>query len=73
MHNWFRGGPLTTYDGWARVSLKTLKGVVDTEQRGQGWALWKALVVCAGAVRDGEELPADAALVLSEILAAGGA
>jgi aminoglycoside phosphotransferase (APT) family kinase protein len=151
LHNWFRGGPLTTYDGWARAALKTLGGVVDTElaeelwerslrtpwdgrpvwfhgdiasgnllvrggalaavidfgtcgvgdpacdlaiawtmlsgesrsafrdrlqvddatwQRGQGWALWKALVVCAGAVRDGEELPADAAVVLDEILAA---
>lgn len=152
LHNWYRGGPLTTYDGWARASLKTLEGVVDTELaeemweralrtpwdgravwfhgdiasgnllvrggalgavidfgtcgvgdpacdlaiawtmlsgesraafrdrlqvddatwlRGQGWALWKVLVVCAGAVRDGEELPADASLVLAEILAAG--
>jgi aminoglycoside phosphotransferase (APT) family kinase protein len=150
LHNWYRGGPLTTYDGWARASLKTLAGVVDTElaeeiwegslrapwdgravwfhgdvaagnllvrdgslaavidfgtcgvgdpacdlaiawtmlsgesraafrdrlqvddatwQRGQGWALWKALVVCAGAVRDGEELPADSSRVLAEILA----
>ncbi|TDU86652.1 aminoglycoside phosphotransferase (APT) family kinase protein [Kribbella voronezhensis] len=151
LHNWFRGGPLTTYDGWARSSLKTLDGLIPTEAaeeiwdralrapwdgravwfhgdiaagnllmkdralsavidfgtcgvgdpacdlavawtmltgesraafrdrlavddatwlRGQGWALWKALVVCAGSVRDGDGLPADAAYVLDQILAA---
>jgi aminoglycoside phosphotransferase (APT) family kinase protein len=151
LHNWFRGGPLTTYDGWARTSLETLDGLIPTEaaeeiweralraswdgrpvwfhgdiasgnllvkdgalaavidfgtcgagdpacdlaiawtmltgksraafrdrlevdeatwERGQGWALWKALVVCAGAVREGDSLPADAAFVLEEILAA---
>lgn len=151
LHNWFRGGPLATYDGWARTSLKTLEGSIRTEDaekiwdralrtpwdgrpvwfhgdiasgnllvedgalaavidfgtcgvgdpacdlaiawtmltgesraafrdrlqvdegtwlRGQGWALWKALVVCAGSVRDGEGPPADASLVLEEILAA---
>ncbi|MFJ9633984.1 aminoglycoside phosphotransferase family protein [Streptomyces sp. NPDC101175] len=150
LHNWFRGGPLTTYDGWARAALETLDGLIRAEaaeeiwerallaswdgkpvwfhgdmasgnllvkdgalagvidfgtcgvgdpacdlsiawtmltgksraafrdrlgaddavwQRGQGWALWKALVVCAGAVRDGEGLPADAIFVLEEILA----
>ncbi|MEU3079038.1 aminoglycoside phosphotransferase family protein [Streptomyces albidoflavus] len=41
-----------------------------TWRRGQGWALRKALVVCAGAVRDGDGLPADASFVLEEILAA---
>ncbi|WP_112241026.1 aminoglycoside phosphotransferase family protein [Kribbella monticola] len=151
LHNWFRGGPLSTYDGWARNSLKTLEGVIRTELaeeiwdralrtpwdgrlvwfhgdiaagnlltkggalsavidfgtcgvgdpacdlaiawtmldresraafrdrlavddatwlRGQGWALWKALVVCAGSVRDGHGLPADASYVLDQILAA---
>jgi aminoglycoside phosphotransferase (APT) family kinase protein len=151
LHNWYRGGPLSTYDGWARTSLKTLEGSIRTEAareiweralgtpwdgrpvwfhgdiasgnlllrdgelaavidfgtcgvgdpacdlaiawtmltgesraafrdrlqvddatwlRGQGWALWKALVVCAGSVSDGEDLPADASLVLDEILAA---
>jgi aminoglycoside phosphotransferase (APT) family kinase protein len=151
LHNWFRGGPLTTYDGWARASLETLDGLIRTDAaeeiwdralrsqwdgvpvwfhgdiaagnllmkdgalaavidfgtcgagdpacdlaiawtmltgesraafrdrlqvddgtwlRGQGWALWKALVVCAGAVGDGEEMPADASFVVGEILAA---
>lgn len=151
LHNWFRGGPLTTYDGWARASLETLAGLIRTDAaeeiwnrasqaswdgrpvwfhgdiaagnlllrdgalaavidfgtcgaadpacdlaiawtmltgdsraafrdrlevddatwlRGQGWALWKALVVCAGAVGDGEDLPADASFVVDEILAA---
>ncbi|MFE7671776.1 aminoglycoside phosphotransferase family protein [Streptomyces albidoflavus] len=151
LHNWFRGGPLTTYDGWTRAALERLDGLIRTEaaeeiwerasrapwdgepawfhgdmaagnllvrdgaltavidfgtcgvgdpacdlsiawtmltgksraafrdrlevdeatwQRGQGWALWKALVICAGAVRDGEGLPADASFVLEEILAA---
>lgn len=151
LHNWFRGGPLTTYDGWARAALETLDGLIPTEaaeetweralrapwdgepawfhgdmapgnllvkdgaltavidfgtcgvgdpacdlsiawtmltgtsraafrdrlgvdeatwERGQGWALWKALVGCAGAVRDGDGLPADASFVLEEILAA---
>jgi aminoglycoside phosphotransferase (APT) family kinase protein len=149
LHNWFRGGPLTTYDGWARAALETLDGLIRTEaaeeiweralraswdgkpawfhgdmasgnllvkdgalaavidfgtcgvgdpacdlsiawtmltgdsraafrdrlgvdeatwERGQGWALWKALVVCAGAVRDGDGLPADASFVLEEIV-----
>jgi aminoglycoside phosphotransferase (APT) family kinase protein len=151
LHNWFRGAPLTTYDGWARASLKTLAGVIQTEAaaevwdralhtswdnqpvwfhgdvasgnllvkdgkleaiidfgtcgvgdpacdlaiawtmltgtsravfrdrlgvdeatwvRGQGWALWKALVICAGAVRDGDDLPPESSFVLEEILAA---
>lgn len=151
LHNWFRGGPLTTYDGWALVALETSDGLIRTEtaeeiwkralrasrdgrpdwfqgdmvsgnlvvkdgalaavidfstcgagdpacdlsiawtmltgksraafrdrlevdeatwERGRGWALWKALVVCAGAVRDGDGLPADASFVLEEILAA---
>lgn len=149
LHNWFRGGPLTTYDGRARAALKTLDGLIRTEaaeeiweralrapwdgkpawfhgdvasgnllvkdgalaavidfgtcgvgdpacdlsiawtmltgksraafrdrlgvdeatwERGQGWALWKALVVCAGAVRDGDGLPADASFVLEGII-----
>jgi aminoglycoside phosphotransferase (APT) family kinase protein len=149
-HNWFRGGPLTIYDGWARASLETLDGLIRTEiaeeiweramqptwdgepvwfhgdiasgnllmrdgslaavidfgtcgvgdpacdlaiawtmltgqsrdafrdrldvddatwERGQGWALWKALVVCAWAVRDGDDLPTDASTVLEEIFA----
>ncbi|MEW2706126.1 aminoglycoside phosphotransferase family protein [Streptomyces koyangensis] len=151
LHNWFRGGPLTTYDWWTRAALARLDGLIRTEAaeeiwerasrapwdgepawfhgdmasgnllmkdgalaavidfgtcgvgdpacdlaiawttltgesraafrdrlgvdeatwvRGQGWALWKALVVCAGAVRDGDSLPADASFVLEEILAA---
>jgi aminoglycoside phosphotransferase (APT) family kinase protein len=150
LHNWFRGGPLTTYDGWARASLETLAGVIQTEAtaeiwdralhiswntqpvwfhgdiasgnllvkdgkleaiidfgtcgvgdpacdlaiawtmltgtsravfrdrlgvdeatwvRGQGWALWKALVICASAVRDGDDLPPESSFVLEEILA----
>ncbi|WP_458248248.1 aminoglycoside phosphotransferase family protein [Streptomyces sp. MAI_2237] len=150
LHNWFRGGPLTTYDGWARTALETLDGLIRSEaaeeiweralraswdgkpvwfhgdmalgnllvkdgvlaavidfgtcgvgdpacdlsiawtmltgksraafrdrlgvdkttwERGQGWALWKDVVVCAGAVRDGEGLPTDASFVLDEILA----
>lgn len=151
LHNWYRGGPLTTYDRWVRDALETLGGLIRTEaaeeiwertlrtswdgrpvwfhgdmasgnllvkdgaltavidfgtcgvgdpacdlaiawtmltgksraafrdrlevdeatwKRGQGWALWKALLVCAGAVRDGDGLPADASFVLEEILAA---
>jgi len=151
LHNWFRGGPLSTYDGWARASLEPLDGLIPaktaeeiweralrapwdgrpvwfhgdiapgnillrdgelaavidfgtcgvgdpacdlaiawttltgdsraafrdrmavddaTWQRGQGWALWKALVVCAGSVRDGEGMPPNASSVLDEILAA---
>lgn len=150
LHNWYRGGPLTTYDRWARTALETLDGVIRTEaaeeiweralrapwdsrpvwfhgdmasgnllvkdgglaavidfgtcgvgdpacdlsiawtmlagrsraafrerlgvdeatwERGRAWALWKALVVCAGAVRDGDGLPTDASFVLEEILA----
>ncbi len=149
LHNWFRGGPLTTYDGWVRAALETLDGLIRTEaaeevweralraswdgkpawfhgdvasgnllvkdgalsavidfgtcgvgdpacdlsiawtmltgksrdafpdrlgvdeatwERGQGWALWKALVACAGAVREGDDLPADASFVLEEII-----
>lgn len=38
-----------------------------TWERGRGWALWKALAGCAGAVRAGEPPPADALGVLNEI------
>lgn len=153
LHNWFRGGPLTTYDGWVRAALETLDGLIPTRaaeelweralraswdgrpvwfhgdmaagnlllddgaltavidfgtcgvgdpacdlaiawtmlsgegrtafrdrlevdgatwERGRGWALWKALVVCAGAVREGGGPPPDASSVIEELLAAHG-
>lgn len=149
LHNWYRGGPLATYDKMARDSLETLDGHVDTDlageiwqaalrapwdqrpvwfhgdvasgnllvadgvlaavidfgtcgvgdpacdlaiawtllsgesrkvfadrmsvdpatwARGRGWALWKALAVCASYVSDGEPLPPDASRALNEIL-----
>jgi aminoglycoside phosphotransferase (APT) family kinase protein len=43
-----------------------------TWARGKGWALWKALVGCAGAVRDGDRPPADAWYALEQMLVAGG-
>ncbi|MEU4391551.1 phosphotransferase [Kribbella sp. NPDC023855] len=61
----------TMLTGESRAAFRDRLQVDEaTWLRGQGWALWKALVVCAGSVRDGEGLPADTSLVLEEILAA---
>jgi aminoglycoside phosphotransferase (APT) family kinase protein len=61
----------TMLTGKSRAAFRDRLDVDDaTWERGQGWALWKALVACAGAVRDGEGLPADASCVLGEILTA---
>lgn len=37
VHNWFRGGPLRTYDDDARRALERLSGRVDTELARQIW------------------------------------
>ncbi|UED83537.1 aminoglycoside phosphotransferase family protein [Streptomyces profundus] len=37
-HNWFRGGPLHTYDGETRRAIDTLAGRVDTEVLRGIWA-----------------------------------
>lgn len=61
----------TMLTGDSRAAFRDRLQVDDaTWLRGQGWALWKALVVCAGSARDGESLPADASHVIEEILAA---
>jgi aminoglycoside phosphotransferase len=54
----------------SRAAFRDRLGVDDaTWECGRGWALWKAPVVCAGAVRDGGDgLPEKEALVLEEIL-----
>ena len=36
-HNWFRGGPLRTYDGQAQNALAELDGHVDTGLAGEIW------------------------------------
>jgi aminoglycoside phosphotransferase (APT) family kinase protein len=37
-HNFYRGGPLTVYDGQARAALKALDGEIDTVLAAQVWA-----------------------------------
>jgi aminoglycoside phosphotransferase (APT) family kinase protein len=37
LHNWFRGGPLRTYDGDARRALTALDRHVDTDLAGRIW------------------------------------
>lgn len=41
----------------------------QTWARARGWALWKALAVCAAYVSDGDPLPSDSARVFEEIVA----
>jgi aminoglycoside phosphotransferase (APT) family kinase protein len=61
----------TMLTGESRAAFRDRLAVDDaTWLRGQGWALWKALVVCAGSVRNGDGLPADASYVVDQILAA---
>jgi aminoglycoside phosphotransferase (APT) family kinase protein len=36
-HNFFRGGPLTVYDGETRQALAALKGQIDTDAAGEVW------------------------------------
>jgi aminoglycoside phosphotransferase (APT) family kinase protein len=36
-HNFYRGGPLTVYDGQTRDALKALDGEIDTVQAAQVW------------------------------------
>ncbi|MEV4517062.1 aminoglycoside phosphotransferase family protein [Dactylosporangium sp. NPDC049525] len=36
-HNWYRGGPLRTYDGEARRALTVLAGHVDADLAGEIW------------------------------------
>ncbi|TNM31117.1 aminoglycoside phosphotransferase family protein [Streptomyces sedi] len=38
-HNWFRGGPLTTYDGQVREALGTLARQVPVER---AWEVWRS-------------------------------
>ncbi|WP_026875796.1 aminoglycoside phosphotransferase family protein [Jiangella gansuensis] len=60
----------TLLSGKSRQVFRERLGVDDaTWLRGQGWALWKALVGCAGAVHDGERPPADTFAVLEQIIA----
>ncbi|HDR9486770.1 TPA: aminoglycoside phosphotransferase family protein [Burkholderia aenigmatica] len=40
-HNFFRGGPLSLYDGETRAALETLSGFVDT---GRALAVWETAV-----------------------------
>jgi aminoglycoside phosphotransferase (APT) family kinase protein len=37
VHNWYRGGPLTVYDGETREFLEALRGRIDTELAAQVW------------------------------------
>ena len=37
-HNFYRGGPLTVYDGETRDALKALEGEIDTVRAAQVWA-----------------------------------
>ena len=36
-HNFFRGGPLTTYDGEVRNALSVLRGEIDTDAATEVW------------------------------------
>ena len=36
-HNWFRGGPLTVYDGATRQALAALEGHIDTDLAAEVW------------------------------------
>jgi aminoglycoside phosphotransferase (APT) family kinase protein len=36
-HNFFRGGPLTTYDGEARAAISALSGEIDTDAATEVW------------------------------------
>ena len=38
LHNWFRGGPLQTYDGLARRALAELDGHLDVRSGAEQWA-----------------------------------
>ena len=59
----------TMLTGNSRHAFRDQMNMDDaTWERGRGWALWKALVTCAGAVRTGHGLPADTSVVLDEIL-----
>ncbi|GAA2759364.1 aminoglycoside phosphotransferase family protein [Actinopolymorpha rutila] len=58
----------TMFSGESRSAFRdTLSVNSATWARGRGWALWKALAGCAGAVRDGEPEPADALRTLDQI------
>lgn len=37
VHNWFRGGPLSTFDAWTRQSLDTMAGRIRTDLAQQIW------------------------------------
>lgn len=61
---------------WTLLSAKSREAFHDrlsvaprTWARGRGWALWKALAACAGAVRAGEPLSASATYALTQIFA----
>ncbi|MDR0245489.1 MAG: aminoglycoside phosphotransferase family protein [Burkholderia sp.] len=41
LHNFFRGGPLSLYDGETRSALETLSGFIDTDR---ALAVWEAAV-----------------------------
>lgn len=37
VHNWYRGGPLTTFDPWTQEALRTLDGVIRTDLAEEIW------------------------------------
>lgn len=51
-----------------KLFLETIGVDAGTVARGRGWALWKALITCANAVRDGEPPPAEQAHALDQLL-----
>jgi len=61
-HNFYRGGPLTVYDGEARAALAALHGEIDTDRAAQVWqnalaATWPGWPVWVhGDVADGNLL-----------------
>ncbi|WP_026257428.1 aminoglycoside phosphotransferase family protein [Actinopolymorpha alba] len=61
---------------WTLLSAESRKAFRDrlsvdsaTWARGRGWALWKALAACAGALDTGDSPPADATYTLNQIFA----
>ena len=67
-HNFFRGGPLTVYDGETRDELEALSGHIDTELAAEVWqaaleATWRGVAVWfRGDAQPGNLLLADGRL-----------
>jgi aminoglycoside phosphotransferase (APT) family kinase protein len=64
-HNFFRGGPLTTYEDEALSAVDAL----GDGSRGRGWALWKALLSLHGYLEQDAEEAGRARHQIDEILA----